>query len=57
LATPERRYGPGGGITLGGIVVVVGVLILLLWGKLWLGIAVILIGLVAFGGFVRGRWY
>jgi hypothetical protein len=56
LATPERRYGPGAGITLGGIIVVIGLLILLFW-SLWLGIIVILVGLLAFGGFARGRWY
>jgi hypothetical protein len=56
LATPERRYGPGAGITLGGIIVIVGILILLLW-SVWLGIIVLLLGLIAFGGFARGRWY
>ena len=56
MATPERRYGPGAGITLGGIIVVVGILILLLWSVI-LGIIVILLGLIAFGGFARGRWY
>jgi len=56
LATPERRYGPGVGITMGGIVVIVGIVILLLWSTI-LGIVVILLGLLAFGGFARGRWY
>jgi hypothetical protein len=56
LATPERRYGPGAGLTLGGIIVIAGILILLFW-SLWVGIIVILIGLIAFGGFSRGRWY
>ncbi len=56
MATPERRYGPGAGITLGGIIVIVGILILLLW-SVWLGIIVLLLGLIAFGGFARGRWY
>jgi hypothetical protein len=56
LATPERRYGPGAGITLGGIVVVIGILVLLFW-NLWLGIIIALVGLIAFGGFARGRWY
>jgi hypothetical protein len=56
LATPERRYGPGAGITLGGIIVVVGILILLFWSVI-LGIIVIVLGLLAFGGFARGRWY
>lgn len=44
------------GITLGGIIVVIGILILILWS--WIvGLIVILIGLLAFGGFARGRWY
>jgi hypothetical protein len=56
LATPERRYGPGAGITVGGIIVIVGIIILLFWSVI-LGIIVILLGLIAFGGFARGRWY
>jgi hypothetical protein len=56
LATPERRYGPGAGITLGGIIVIVGILIMLFWSVI-LGIIVIVLGLLAFGGFARGRWY
>jgi hypothetical protein len=56
VATPERRYGPGAGITLGGIIVVVGILVLLFWSTI-LGIILILVGLLAFGGFARGRWY
>jgi hypothetical protein len=56
VATPERRYGPGAGITLGGIIVIVGIIVLLLWSTI-LGIILILIGLLAFGGFARGRWY
>ena len=56
MATPERRYGPGMGITLGGIIVIVGILILLFWSVI-LGIIVIVLGLLAFGGFARGRWY
>jgi hypothetical protein len=51
------RDGRGiGGISLGGILVIVGILIALFW-SLWLGIIVALIGLIAFGGFARGRWY
>jgi hypothetical protein len=45
-----------GGIGLGGILVIIGILVALFW-SLWLGIIVALIGLVAFGGFARGRWY
>jgi hypothetical protein len=56
VATPERRYGPGAGITLGGIIVIVGIIVLFVWSTI-LGIILILIGLLAFGGFARGRWY
>jgi len=54
MAAPERRFGRGG-ITLGGIIVILGI-ILLFWSVI-VGIIVILLGLVAFGGFARGRWY
>jgi hypothetical protein len=56
MSTPERRYGPGRGLTLGGIIVIAGIVIALVWSWI-LGIIVVLLGLVAFGGFVRGRWY
>src|SRR5690242_15848203 len=49
----ERRYG---GITLGGIIVIVGIVVALFW-SLVLGLIIALIGLIAFGGFVRGKWY
>ena len=49
----ERRYG---GITLGGILVIVGIVVALIWSIL-LGLIIALIGLIAFGGFVRGKWY
>ena len=46
-----------GGLTLGGIlVIIVGVIVALVWSLL-LGIIIALIGLIAFGGFVRGKWY
>lgn len=41
---------------IGGILVIIG-LILIFTGHLILGLIVALIGLVAFGGFARGRWY
>jgi hypothetical protein len=44
------------GISLGGILVIIGIVLLLL-GYTILGIIVALIGLIAFGGFARGRWY
>jgi hypothetical protein len=56
MATPERRSSGIGGISLGGIIVIIGIILLFLvsW---WIGVIVILIGLIAFGGFARGRWY
>lgn len=56
MTRPERRYGPGRGLTLGGILVVVGVVVVFAW-SFWLGLAIAVVGLVAFGGFVRGKWY
>jgi hypothetical protein len=56
VATPERRFGPGAGITMGGIIVIAGILVLALWSWI-LGLIIILVGLLAFGGFARGRWY
>lgn len=44
------------GISLGGILVIVGIVLIVL-GYTILGIIVALIGLIAFGGFARGRWY
>jgi hypothetical protein len=49
----ERRYG---GITLGGIIVIIGIVVAVFW-SLVLGLIIALIGLIAFGGFVRGKWY
>jgi hypothetical protein len=55
MATPERRGGSGG-ITLGGVIVIVGI-VLMIFASFWLGLIVTLVGLIAFGGFARGRWY
>jgi hypothetical protein len=53
MAAPDRRIG---GISVGGILVIAGLLIAFIW-SLVLGLIVAVIGLVAFGGFVRGKWY
>jgi hypothetical protein len=45
-----------GGLSVGGIIVIIGIIIAIFW-SLWIGIIVALIGLLAFGGFARGRWY
>jgi hypothetical protein len=55
MATPERRSGIGG-ISLGGILVILGIVVMLFWSVL-LGLIILLVGLIAFGGFVRGKWY
>jgi hypothetical protein len=52
---PERRGGIGG-ISLGGILVIIGIILMIVW-SFWVGLIIVLIGLIAFGGFVRGRWY
>jgi hypothetical protein len=49
----ERRYG---GITVGGIIVILGIILIIVW-SFWIGLIVALIGLIAFGGFARGKWY
>jgi hypothetical protein len=51
-----RRSSGIGGITTGGIIVIVGIIVAIFW-SLVLGIIIALIGLIAFGGFARGRWY
>jgi hypothetical protein len=55
MATPERRGGIGG-ISLGGILVIAGIVVMLFWSVL-LGLIILLVGLIAFGGFARGKWY
>jgi hypothetical protein len=45
-----------GGIGLGGILVIIGILLMIFF-SFWLGLIVTLVGLIAFGGFARGRWY
>lgn len=55
MATP-RSGGNTTGIGLGGILVIVGIILGIIWN--WpIGIIVALVGLVAFGGFAKGKWY
>jgi hypothetical protein len=44
------------GIGIGGILVILGIILAIVW-SFWIGLIIALIGLIAFGGFVRGRWY
>jgi hypothetical protein len=55
MATPERRSGIGG-ISIGGILVIIGIVVMIVWSVV-IGLIILLIGLIAFGGFARGRWY
>jgi hypothetical protein len=45
-----------GGLSLGGILVIIGIVVMLFWSIL-IGLIIVLIGLIAFGGFARGKWY
>ena len=56
MAAPRGTGGNIGGIGLGGILVIVGIIVMLLWSFL-LGLIITLVGLVAFGGFAKGKWY
>ena len=51
-----QRSGKGAGIGIGGVLVIAGIVIAIIW-SLWIGVIIALIGLIAFGGFVRGKWY
>jgi hypothetical protein len=44
------------GISLGGIIVIVGIVLMIVW-SFWIGLIIVLVGLMAFGGFARGKWY
>ena len=57
MTVSGRRGGRfAGGIGVGGVLVIVGILVALFW-SLILGIIIILVGLIAFGGFAAGKWY
>jgi hypothetical protein len=55
VATRATQAGSAG-IGLGGALVIGGIVIAIFW-SLWLGIVVAVVGLVAFGGFAKGKWY
>ena len=46
----------GSGIGVGGVLVIVGIVVALAW-SLVLGIIIAVVGLAAFGGFAKGKWY
>jgi hypothetical protein len=55
-SAPNGERGSVAGISLGGIVVIVGI-VLMIVSSFWIGLIVTLIGLLAFGGFAKGKWY
>ena len=56
MSTAPQRRGGVGGISTGGVIVIIGIVLMIIW-SFWLGLIVTLIGLIAFGGFARGKWY
>ena len=56
MATERGASGNTGGIGLGGILVIVGIVLMIVW-SFCLGLIITLVGLVAFGGFAKGKWY
>jgi hypothetical protein len=55
VARSDDRRGIAG-ISLGGIIVIVGIVLMFVW-SFWIGLIIALVGLIAFGGFARGKWY
>ena len=56
MAAERGSGGSIGGISVGGILVIVGIVLMIVW-SFWVGLIIALIGLIAFGGFARGKWY
>lgn len=58
MATRDRNRDGGtiGGVSLGGVLVIIGIVLMIVW-SFWIGLIVVLIGLIAFGGFAKGKWY
>jgi hypothetical protein len=56
MSVDRNRGGSIGGIGLGGILVIIGIIVALVWSVV-LGVIIAVIGLVAFGGFAKGKWY
>jgi hypothetical protein len=52
----QSQGGNVGGIGLGGILVIIGVIVAVVSSTL-LGVLIALVGLIAFGGFAKGKWY
>ena len=55
MAAERSSGGNVGGIGLGGILVIVGIVLIFVW-SFWAGLIIALVGLIAFGGFAKGKW-
>ena len=55
MAGPDER-GQLIGISVGGVLVIIGIVVAIAW-SLVVGVIIVLIGVVAFGAFSRGRGY
>ena len=56
MAANGGTGGNVGGISLGGVLVIVGIVLMIVW-SFWIGLIIALVGLIAFGGFAKGKWY
>lgn len=56
MAETRNDGGSIGGISVGGILVIVGIVVAIV-GSTLLGVIIALVGLIAFGGFAKGKWY
>ena len=56
MTTTDSRQRGLAGIGVGGALVIAGIVVAVVWSIL-LGVIIALVGLVAFGGFVKGKWY
>jgi hypothetical protein len=52
----ESRNRGVGGIGLGGLLVIIGIVLMIAWSFV-VGLVIVLVGLIAFGGFAKGKWY
>lgn len=56
LTQSSGRPARAGGIGIGGILVIAGIAVALFWSVI-VGVILAVVGLVAFGVFVKGKWY
>jgi hypothetical protein len=58
MAASNRKDGFSiGGIGLGGLLVIAGIIVAVFLDSWIIGLILILVGLIAFGGFAKGKWY